>query len=843
MARRLSFILIALLGAGPIFSANFNLQVTESGYLDTQGFSVILYHSTFNRMFFDQKNTAMEMILHGRRIATNGDVRLLPTPEQWDAIPQLKSRNADKQNRRLTADAGYPEYDFFYRLEVTAQPDGVRVAVILEKPLPERLAGRAGFNLEFLPAIYAGKTYMTDGGAAGLFPVSPRDPAVSVPPPPGEPAKLPYQEEWDREKGYRQPLPFATGKSITLGVDAPQFRVKVVSDTEPMSLYDGRVMAQNGWFVLRALIPPGKTGEVVVWHIRPDVIPDWVRPPMVTYNQVGYHPDTSKVAVIELDPRYRAPGTARVLRLEENGQYKPVFEGPVSAPQPWLRYAYAKFDFSGVKEPGLYAIEYGGERTGLFRIARDVYSDTWQLSLSTYLATAMDHVSVREGYRLWHGVSHLDDARQAPPNRRHFDGWSMGPELDSPYKPGEHIPGLNVGGWYDAGDFDIQTRSQFMVIQDLALARREFKLDYDQLTVDWDARSVEMRRPDGVPDVLQQIKHGALQVLAQIQAVGHAFPVINEPTLRQYTHLGDGASKTDNRIYSEKLGPNEVKGDYSGRPDDRWAFTTKSAAMQYGSVATLAAAAAALKGYDDALAKECLDMAVRIWNEEHANPTPARGAPPGAGPGAVAGEEWNAAIQLLIATNGGEPYKVRVREMWPSMAQRFGFGGWAAVHALPYMDADFRRQVETAVRTYVVQLDKELAAMPFGVPPTRGGWGGSAGVMDLGIRMYFLHKAFPDIVGKDYTLRAANFILGTHPVSSRSYVSGVGTRSHLIAYGNNRADHSYIPGGVIPGYVIIQPDFPECMEDFGFLWFTHEYVITAASHWILAANAADALVR
>jgi len=808
------------------------MQVNDRGYLDTQGFSVILYHSTFNRTFFDQKNQAMEMILHGRRIATNGDVRLVPTPEQWDAIPQLKSRNADKQNNRLTADAGYPEYDFFYRLEVTAEPGGVRVAVVLDKPLPDRLAGRAGFNLEFLPAIYAGKTYMTDGGVAGIFPQSPRDPTVSVPPPPGEPPKLPYQEEWDREKGYRQPLPFATGNSITLGVDEPQYRVKVISDTGPMSLYDGRVMAQNGWFVLRTLIPSGKTGEVVVWHIRPDVIANWVRPPMVAHSQVGYHPDTSKVAIIELDPNFKAPKTARVLRLEENGEYRQVFEGPISEPQPWLRYTYAKFDFSPVKEPGLYVIEYAGERTSLFRIARDVYSNTWQLTLSGYLATAMDHVSVREGYRLWHGVSHLDDARQAPPNERHFDGWFMGPQLDSPYKAGEHIPGLNVGGWYDAGDFDIQTRSQFAVIQDLALARREFKLDYDQLTVDWDARSV-----------LQQIKHGTLQVLAQIKAVGHTFPAINEATLRQYTHLGDGASKTDNRIYSEKLGPNEVDGNYSGRPDDRWAFTTKSADLQYGSVATLAAAASVLRGYDDALAKECLDTAIRIWNEEHANPTPARGGPGGPGAGAVSADEWNAAIQLVIATSGGEPYKKRLLEMFPTMMQRFGFGGWSAVHVLSYLDADFRNQFEAALRKYIVQLDKELSATPFGVPPTRGGWGGSAGVMDLGVRMYFLHKAFPDIVSKDYTLRVANYILGTHPVSSSSYVSGVGTRSHLKAYGNNRADQSYIPGGVIPGYVIIQPDFPECMDDFGFLWFTHEYVITAASRWIVAANAADALVR
>ncbi len=28
-------------------------------------------------------------------------------------------------------------------------------------------------------------------------------------------------------------------------------------------------------------------------------------------------------------------------------------------------------------------------------------------------------------------------------------------------------------------------------------------------------------------------------------------------------------------------------------------------------------------------------------------------------------------------------------------------------------------------------------------------------MVDLGVRMYFLHKAFPEIVGPEYTLRAA----------------------------------------------------------------------------------------
>ena len=62
------------------------MQVTDKNYLDTQGLSVFLYDSRYHPVFVDRKNTAMEMILHDRRIATNGDVRLMPTPEQWDLV-------------------------------------------------------------------------------------------------------------------------------------------------------------------------------------------------------------------------------------------------------------------------------------------------------------------------------------------------------------------------------------------------------------------------------------------------------------------------------------------------------------------------------------------------------------------------------------------------------------------------------------------------------------------------------------------------------------------------------------------------------------------------------------
>jgi endoglucanase len=894
MLTRISVCVLLALTSGPSLSgSDFYMRVTDKNYLDTQGFSVFLYDSTYHPVFVDQKNTAMEMILHGQRIATNGDVRLMPTPEQWDLVATLRGRQADKANNRLTADLAFPTFDVSYTLEVATEPGGVKVSINLEKPLPQKLVGRAGFNLEFLPSIYMGKTYLVDGTKAGIFPRTPNDPMVKVLPLPDEPKKAYYLEDWEKAKGYTQPLPFAEGKGITLGVDDALARINVRSDTADLMLFDGRNRAQNGWFVLRSLIPSGKTTGAIVWHIRPDVIPNWTRPPMIAHSQVGYAPGFSKVAVLELDPKYNGPKTAKVLRLVEDGSYKQAFEGPITPSTPWLRYVYSKFDFSPVKDPGLYVIEYADQRTVPFPISTDAYANIWQDSLDHHIAAQMDHVSVREAYRMWHGASHLDDGRLAPVVGEQFDGWNQATATDGKYKGGDHIPGMNVGGWYDAGDFDLEEPAQLSVIQNLALAYREFHLKYDELMVDEVAREVEMHRPDGVPDTVQQVKHGALLILAQFHSIGHAIRGTHEPDLRQYTHLGDGAATTDGRIYNPKLGPNEVKGNYSGKPDDRWIFSTTNPFFQWNAIAALAAAADVLKGWDDTLAKDCLETAIKAWNDEKAHPTqnPAGGGLVGAAPagapgggvlaasqGVVSGTQsgssgaptgagtattqtappvglgrggsgvppdWAAALELTIATNGAEPYKSRLKELFPQMItpQQMGFRGWTAVRALPYLDASAKDQMREAVKIYMAGLDKQLDATPFGVPPSLGTWGGSGAVVDMAIRMYFLHRAFPDLVSPEYTLRAVNYILGAHPVSSTSYVAGVGTVSKTKTYSNNRADNAYIPGAVIPGYIIIKPDFPECIDDFGFLWFEDEAVVAGSASWVVAGNAADAITK
>ena len=76
-------------GAADAEAGNF-MEITSGNYLSTVGsnaFNVFMYDNTFSGTFGDQHMGGIEMSLNGTRIATNGDLHLLPTPEQWDATP------------------------------------------------------------------------------------------------------------------------------------------------------------------------------------------------------------------------------------------------------------------------------------------------------------------------------------------------------------------------------------------------------------------------------------------------------------------------------------------------------------------------------------------------------------------------------------------------------------------------------------------------------------------------------------------------------------------------------------------------------------------------------------
>ena len=788
--------------------------------LEAPGLSVIVEQNHFSPIFFDEKNAGIQIVLHGERIATDGEVRLNPTPEQWDPVPIFGERTLGETPGQLVVRSSYPKEKLSYRVKVTPEDGGFRIAVDLDAPLPPELVGKAGFNLDFLPTAYFGKTYLM-GERPGLFPRNPNGPMAT--------------------DGSGDPQPMASGaRSVTLSPEDPKTRVTITANA-PLALYDARNRAQNGWFVVRSMIAAGAKEDAVVWHVRPNVIPGWTRAPVVSFNQAGYTPQRGKVALIELDPNFKAPAEATLVKLTDSGE-KAVFSAPVQPRGKFLRYNYAAFDFSSVREPGVYAISYAGQTTNPFPIAADAYSRIWQPSLDTYLPVQMDHMTVREQYRVWQRASHLDDAVQAPPNHVHFDGYRMGPNLDSPFKPGEHIPGLAVGGFQDAGDYDIQTPQNAQVVRDLVWTRELFGLDWDETSVDEKAREVEIRKPDGAPDALQQVRHGVVQLLAQYKVFGHSIVGIIDPKLRQYAHLGDAGSQTDGKLYDAALGPNEVRGDHSGVPDDRWAFTTAYPANDLMVAGSLASASRALKDFDPAMSAEALSAAKALWTKREGEA--ANGSDGRDDSGNMSRfldlAKVAATVELILTTNGDAVYTARLNALTPAIEANFDRVSGVAVRALPYMDASYKARIRTLVRAAKSRADTGLAGNPFGVPVGMGSWAGSGEVAGFGINMYLMHKAFPDLIGPEYTLHALDYMLGRHPANNLSLVSTVGTRSKLNGYGHNRADYGFIPGGMAPGVLVIKPDFPEMMTDWPFLWFESEYTVSSTTAYILAAKAAIA---
>jgi hypothetical protein len=799
------------------------MQLNDSDYFETQGLNVLVFSNWYDVNFFDDsKLSGIEIIHHDVRTATNGDVRLNPTPEQWDPIPEFVERKVDKQNNTIEAFLTYPDYNLDYTIKAEAHDGGVLISVNLTKPLPQALADRAGFNLEFLPSAYFEKTYLMDNNS-GAFPLYPTGPMTVD------------------SFGTMEPKHIATGKTLVLAPEDPARRVTIKATTGELLLFDGRNKAQNGWFVVRSPLPQGKTGKVIEWLLTANTIPGWTRPPVIAHSQVGYHPNQNKVAIIELDKNDAPLTSARLLKVTDIGEFVEAYKGQTKNWGKYLRYNYLTFDFSSVKEPGLYIIEYGSVRTKPFRIAPDVYQNAWHATLDIYLPVQMDHMFVNEAYRVWHGAAHLDDALQAPVNHKHFDLYAQGPTTDTPYQPGDHIPGLNIGGWFDAGDFDIRTPSQYHVVLNLVHTWEAFNPERDETAIDQKTRFVDIHHPDGVPDLLQQIEHGTLALIAQYRAVGHAINGIIVPELSQYTHLGDGSTMTDNLIYNPELKPDESDGFTSGKFDDRWAFTSKSTPLNYGSIAALAAASRALRGYNDALADECLETAKKVWDEEHSHEPDLFSFGNTTG-GQLEAEELSAAVELLICTKDAK-YAKRVDQLIPDIDERFSFRAPVAIRAIPYMDKSYKDKLESLVRNYKNQLDKFYEQNPFAVPISTRGWAGSGFVIYFGINNYLLHKAFPEIIGPEYTFRALDYIYGRHPASDISFVSAVGALSKKIAYGNNRADFSFIAGGIVPGVLIIKPDFPENKEDWPFLWAENEYTIGNAAAYIFLVNAANDLLK
>ena len=832
----LSLVVLLLATSGSGWSQE--LKINDLEYFETRGVNVLVYNNLFTGGFNDEKNAGIELIHHGVRTAQGGAVRLSHTPEQWDLVPLVTSRTVNPETNSIASVLRFEDYDFDSRIVVTGNGSGVEISVYLDEPVPAELEGEAGFNLEFLPSQYWSKTYMMDGRLNRL-------PRYAV----GESITRPNEEKLRQYKGYRtyddrgtgefiEPLPLETGRNLTLAPEDPERMVRITSHDGELMLFDGRILAQNGWYVVRSILPTGRTGKVLTWTVEPHAIDNWVREPNIGLSQVGYVPEQPKISVIELDRNDVPLQTASIHRVNEDGSTTEVFTGNVEPWGDYFKYHYVRFDFTPVNTPGIYYIKYGDHQTNNFIINDDVYDAITDATSDIWIPIHMNHMFVREGYRVWHGEPFKEGYRQAPPNTDHFDLHWQGPTTDTEYEALELIPGLNIGGFFDAGDFDIETGSNISVVQNFVQAWESFRPMRDQTFVSQEQRYVELHRPDGVPDILQFIEHGTLQLVAQAEIIGHMAQTLSNSVLYNYHHLGDAASLTDGLPYNPELGPYEVAedGKSSGVKDDMWAFTSRDAGRDLRAATMFAQASRALRGYNDDLADRALTQSKRLLAE--ATELLAQQPETDDARGWASMGDVSTNLQLYIST-GEQQYKDRFEELlWPMLDRQVTFGILTALHAIPHMEPEYKDRLRPYVESYneyILSLEEDN---PYGVPIGLGNWAGGGAIVNFGTTVVYANSYFPDIVDADHAYKATGWLYGNHPYHNYSLVATVGaTRPKEVFYGNNRADFSFIPGNVAPGILFRQPDHFENYDDWPFLWGQNEGTIGGNTAYLIFGHA------
>ncbi len=305
--------------------------------------------------------------------------------------------------------------------------------------------------------------------------------------------------------------------------------------------------------------------------------------------------------------------------------------------------------------------------------------------------------------------------------------------------------------------------------------------------------------------------------------------------------MGDVASVTDQLFYDASLKPDEIKGNRSGKADDRWVVTNKDTSLEYEVITALVAASRLLRGYNEELAEECLATAIKAWEYEQSHdPVIQQNAYV---PGHHEWQEVLATSELLITTHEGR-FKERLIELLPVIKEAPNEVGWSVARALNLIDDEgFKNQVKQALVAFSSDLDKSLAGNPFGVPWKPRIWGIGWDIQEYAVGQYYLNRAFPEMFGKENIYRVVNYVLGCHPGSSTSLVSAVGAHSLIPAYGFNMHWWSYIPGGMASGTALIRPDLPELKEPYPYIWQQTEYVMPGAASYIFCVLAANQLLN
>ena len=175
--RGLAFVMMCAVPFTANAADEFKLNAQE--YFERPGVNVM-----YGQDYYPEGHQGgLSIIMHDERIASNGDVRLEPSPGQWSPIPKPGKREVNAATQEIRVPLAfpnpeldrkgfnpiiYPDLKLDYAVRARADGESIIVSVDLAQPLPKDWVGQVGFNLELFPGLMFGKSWQL-GAADGVF--------------------------------------------------------------------------------------------------------------------------------------------------------------------------------------------------------------------------------------------------------------------------------------------------------------------------------------------------------------------------------------------------------------------------------------------------------------------------------------------------------------------------------------------------------------------------------------------------------------------------------------------------------------------------------------------------
>ena len=793
------------------------IKLQPSGYFAAPGFRFLVYQNDY----IGGRLGGLEMILQGKRVLDAGNVVFLTTDGKKygyydDGDDKRGEQNVDLKKGKVSYPVELLPLGLKYTVNVISDGRSIIIRIDLDQAVDWDKVEEIAFRIEIYPEEYDYKTF-NGGGISDYF--------------------------YEQHMGRRVLIPNAD--RINIAPEDPQRKMTFEGENVTLSLRDERRDLNVSGYMLFASLKKGSSKKSFTLKISPSINPDWTKEPIIQVSQVGYHPKQKKNAFLEVNPGTSDVHDMELLLLNENSEIERVAD---LKPEKWgdlYQNTYYRYDFSYVKNPGQYFLIYDKQKVGPFKISASVYQTAWQPTLDIYFPTQMCHVKVKDFLRLWHGACHLDDALQSPVGHKGKDGYIQGPETQTAFKPHEHVPGINWGGWHDAADFDLPSGSICETALWMALAQEKFQTTRDVTTVLRNERLVNLFEPDGEIDMLQQIAFGMEWLLSVVKQIGHVPAGVITHIGPDYGSVGDPASITDGLLYDPKLENTEQKKGFSGKFDDRWIYTDRNTGGQYQFVQIAAICSRLFRNINDPLSLECLQLAEQIWEYEQSNDPVNFQVAYQPQENEYHSLEMAAAAELFITT-ANQKYRDKVLTFIPTIREmpvgHFNWTGFNLVRVKDKInDIKFSEAIREKAKEVRQDLQEKLDKTPYNVSMQLG-WGSNWSILKTAAKLFYFIDAYPDLFDPEIMYATVNFVLGAHPASNHSFVSGVGAKSATLIYGFNRADKSYQPGGVISGVTLIKPDFVE-YRGRAWDWYQTEHVISGSSAYIFDILATDYLLN